>query len=170
MILLLAFEDRALGENIMQSPPPGQQIEGYATPSSPSTGKAAGTGLDANVAAAISYIFIVGLIFFFLEKENKFVRFHAMQSILFGALYSVTMIGLILVGVVFTFVGAAVAATAGDVAGSLFGIIISLFWLLIWLVPVALLVGLILTAVKAYQGKVAKLPIIGNIAEKIVNK
>src|SRR6185503_7023177 len=130
MILLLAFEDRALGENIMQSPPPGQQIEGYATPSSPSTGKAAGTGLDANVAAAISYIFIVGLIFFFLEKENKFVRFHAMQSIL--------------VGVVFTFVGAAVAATAGDVAGSLFGILISLFWLLIWLVPVALLVGLIL--------------------------
>ena len=156
----------------MQPQPPGQQFEesAYARPSSPSAGKAAGTGLDANVAAAISYIFIVGLIFFFLEKENKFVRFHAMQSILFGALYSVIMIGLILVGVVFTFVGAAVAATAGDLAGSLFGIIISLFWLLIWLVPVALLVGLILTAIKAYQGKVAKLPVIGNIAEKIVNK
>ena len=65
---------------------------------------------------------------------------------------------------------AAIAATAGDVAGSLFGILISLVWLLIWLVPVALFVGLILTAIKAYQGKSFKFPIIGNIAEKIVNK
>jgi uncharacterized membrane protein len=80
------------------------------------------------------------------------------------------MIGLIFLGVVFTFVGAAIAATAGDLAGSLFGILISLVWLLIWLVPVALFVGLILTAIKAYQGKFAKLPIIGNLAEKIVNK
>jgi len=155
----------------MQTPPPGQQRDesAYAAPLPPSAGKA-GTGLDANVAAAISYIWIVGLIFFFLEKENKFIRFHAMQSILFGALWSVIMIGLIFVGVVFTFVGAAIAAAAGDLAGSLFGIIISLVWLLIWLVPVALFVGLILTAIKAYQGKFAKLPIIGNLAEKIVNK
>ena len=139
----------------MQSPPPGQQTEesGYARPSSPSAGKAAGTGLDANVAAAISYIFIVGLIFFFLEKENKFIRFHAMQSILFGALWSVIMIGLILVGVIFTFVGAAVAATAGDLAGSLFGIIISLVWLLIWLVPVALFVGLFLRQSKLTRAR-----------------
>lgn len=155
----------------MQNPPPGQQSDerAYATPRPLSTSKA-GTGLDANIAAAISYIWIVGLIFFFMEKENKFIRFHAMQSILFGAVWSVVMIGLIFVGMVFTFVGAAIAATAGDVAGSLFGILIWLVWLLIWLVPVALFVGLILTAIKAYQGKFAKLPIIGNIAEKIVNK
>lgn len=155
----------------MQNLPPGQQSEesAYAAPRPLSAGKA-GTGLDANIAAAISYIWIVGLIFFFLEKENKFIRFHAMQSILFGAVWSVVMIGLIFVGMIFTFVGAAVVATAGDVIGSLFGILISLVWLLIWLVPVALFVGLVLTAIKAYQGKFAKLPIIGNIAEKIVNK
>jgi uncharacterized membrane protein len=162
---------REQGEKTMQNPQPGQQSGETAngTPRPPSAGKA-GTGLDANIAAAISYIWIVGLIFFFLEKENKFIRFHAMQSILFGAIWSVVMIGLILIGMVLTFIGAAVAAIAGDVAGSLFGILISLVWFLIALVPVALFVGLILTAIKAYQGKFAKLPVIGNIAEKIVNK
>jgi uncharacterized membrane protein len=154
----------------MQNPQPGQQSGETANGTArPPAGKA-GTGLDANIAAAISYIWIVGLIFFFLEKENKFIRFHAMQSILFGAIWSVVMIGLILIGMVLTFIGAAVAAIAGDVAGSLFGILISLVWFLIALVPVALFVGLILTAIKAYQGKFAKLPVIGNIAEKIVNK
>ena len=42
------------------------------------------TGLDANVAAALSYLvgFVTGIIFLLVEKENKFVRFHAMQSTL----------------------------------------------------------------------------------------
>jgi len=128
------------------------------------------TGLDANIAAAISYIWIVGLILFFLEKENRFVRFHAMQSILYGIGWSVLMIMLIIVGMIFTFIGTALAATAGDAIGSLFGILVGLVWLLIWVVPLALIVGLILTAVKAYQGQTVKLPIIGNMAEKIVNK
>ena len=128
------------------------------------------TGLDANIAAAISYIWIVGLILFFLEKENRFVRFHAMQSILYGIVWSVLMIVLIIVGMIFTFIGAALAATAGDAIGSLFGILVGLVWLLIWVVPLALIVCLILTAVKAYQGQTVKLPIIGNMAEKIVNK
>jgi len=128
------------------------------------------TGLDANIAAAISYIWIVGLILFFLEKENRFVRFHAMQSILYGIVWSVLMIVLIIVGMIFTFIGTALAATAGDAIGSLFGILVGLVWLLIWVVPLALIVGLILTAVKAYQGQTVELPIIGNMAEKIVNK
>ena len=47
------------------------------------------TGLDANLAAALSYLlgFVTGVIFLLLEKENRFVRFHAMQSMLaFGAI------------------------------------------------------------------------------------
>ena len=139
----------------MQNPPPQGQSS---------------TGLDANIAAAISYIWIVGLIFFFLEKENRFIRFHAMQSVLYGIVWTVFMIVLIIVGMIFTFIGAALAATAGDAIGSLFGILVGVVWLLIWVVPLALLVGLILTAVKAYQGQTVKLPIIGNMAEKIVNK
>src|SRR5437868_15196085 len=40
------------------------------------------TGFDANVAAALSYLvgFVTGIIFLLVEKENRFVRFHAMQS------------------------------------------------------------------------------------------
>lgn len=156
----------------MQNPPPGQEGYGssYGTPPPPPPQAKSGTGIDPNVAAAISYIWIVGLIFFFIEKENRFVRFHAMQSILYGIAWSVLMIVLIILGVIFTAIGAAISATAGDAIGTLFGIIVGLVWLLIWLVPLAMLVGLILTAVKAYQGKTVKLPIIGNIAEKIVNK
>lgn len=41
-------------------------------------------GLENNVAGALAYIggFVTGLIFFFANEENKFVRFHALQSIL----------------------------------------------------------------------------------------
>src|SRR3954468_20281428 len=42
------------------------------------------TGFDANVAAALTYLvgFVTGIIFLVVEKENRFVRFHAMQSTL----------------------------------------------------------------------------------------
>src|SRR5882672_7805852 len=92
----------------MQNPPPGQQNYGSAPgvppPGTPPPGTSqTGTGLDPKVAAAISYIWIVGLIFFFIEKENKFVRFHAMQSILFGIANSVIMMVLAVVAVILTF-------------------------------------------------------------------
>lgn len=150
----------------MQNPPPGSPNYGTTDPATPQS--KTGTGLDANIAAAISYFWIIGVIFFFLEKDNRFVRLHAMQSILFGVAYGAIMIVLVILGMLFTFIGAAIAATAGDALGSLFGILVWLVWLLIWLVPVGLLVVLILTAVKAYQGKWTKIPLIGNMAEKIV--
>jgi len=46
------------------------------------------TGLEENVAGLLCYVlgWITGLIFFLIEKDNKFVKFHAMQSIItFGA-------------------------------------------------------------------------------------
>jgi len=50
---------------------------------------AAGLGLTMNLAAALSYALglITGILFLVLEpyKNNKLVRFHAMQSILFSA-------------------------------------------------------------------------------------
>jgi len=40
--------------------------------------------LEENVASMICYIgtFVTGFIFFLIEKKNKTIRFHAMQSIL----------------------------------------------------------------------------------------
>ena len=143
----------------MQNPPPSQ----------PSSSSGIG-GLDPKVAAALSYIWIVGVIFFFLEKENRFVRFHALQSIIFGITNSVILVVLMVV----TFILTIVMGVGGAMVGGALGLIVSLvgwlIWLLFVLVIIVLLLGLVLAAVKAYQGKMFKLPIIGNIAEKIVNK
>lgn len=162
----------------MQNPPPGQQNYGSAPgvpPSAPSPGTSqTGSGLDPKVAAALSYIWIVGLIFFFIEKENKFVRFHAMQSILFGIANSAIMMVLAIVATILTVVftiGAAAASAAGSGGlGAIVGLFVWLIWLLFWVLAMLFLVGLIFAAVKAYQGQKFKLPIIGNMAEKIVNK
>ena len=42
-----------------------------------------GTGLDSNVAGALAYLFgaLTGIVFYVLEPEDEFVRFHASQSI-----------------------------------------------------------------------------------------
>lgn len=158
----------------MQNPPPGQQNYGTSTPNPTPGTSPTGSGLDPKVAAAISYIWIVGLVFFFIEKENRFVRFHAMQSILFGIVNSVIMVVLAIVAtiltVVFSIGAAAMASAGGSGAGTLVGLLVWLIWLIFWLIAMVFLVGLILAAVKAYQGQMFKLPIIGNMAEKIVNK
>src|SRR5213593_2388106 len=47
--------------------------------------KSTSTGLPSNVAAAIACIPLIGgIIFYILEKHDSFVRFYAMQSIIFG--------------------------------------------------------------------------------------
>ena len=75
----------------MQNPPPN-----YPPPPPPGGGGVgkSSTGLDANVAALLSYIltWLTGLIFFLIEKESRFVRFHAMQAILLGVSFFVIWI------------------------------------------------------------------------------
>lgn len=152
----------------MQHPPPGQQ--NYGTPTGPPPGASPSTGMDPKVAATISYIWIVGVIFFFLEKENRFVRFHAMQSILFGIATSVIMMVLVVIAVILTFAFGIGGALVGGGIGTLISMLVWLIWLIFWLLAMACFIGLIFAAVKAYRGEMFKLPIIGNMAEKIVNK
>ena len=46
------------------------------------------TGLPSNVAAALACIPLIGgLVFYILEKHDQFVRFYAMQSIIFGGVW-----------------------------------------------------------------------------------
>jgi len=99
-------------------------------------------GIQANLAAALSYLagFVTGIIFYVLEKENKFVRFHAMQSIVaFGFLFVAMMV----IGIV-PFIG----------------------WAIAFLLWVASIILWVLLMVKAYQGVTFKLPVAGDIAEK----
>jgi len=136
----------------MQTPPPGQ------------IGKSS-TGLDENIAALLAYVFgwVSGLVFFLMEKDSKLVRFHAMQSILFCVLFAVLGIALWVVTFLFLLVGAMLP----DIMGSLLALLGTFIWLVF---SVALLIAWILCLVRAYQGQFFKLPAIGNMAEKIVNK
>jgi len=126
------------------------------------TGKSA-LGLDANITALLGYIiWIIALIALIMEKENRFVRFHSIQSLLYHAAIIVVMIALGIIGM-FLGVASAVAGSSGGAIGGLFGGLIGLIWMVVFL---AYLAGLIYAAVQAYGGKWFKLPMVGNMAEK----
>lgn len=106
------------------------------------------TNLEPNVAAALSYLItpLTGIAFFILEKDDKYVRFHAFQSILFGV----------------------VSYAAWVIATSLVVLVIGVV-----LVPVVSIVVFIYYALlmwKAYNGERYELPILGKIAKEQVNK
>src|ERR1044071_4607498 len=60
--------------------------------------KAALGGLDGNLAALLGYIiWIIALISLLMEKENRFVKFHAIQSLLLHAAALVVFICLVII-------------------------------------------------------------------------
>jgi uncharacterized membrane protein len=128
------------------------------------TGKSA-LGLDGNVAAALGYpIGIIAIISLIMEKENRFVRFHALQSILLHVGFFVVAIAVWIIGVILAIAGmAAAAATDSGALGGIVGMLFGLVWLVL---IIAYLGGLIFAAVKAYGGNEFKLPVIGGMAEK----
>lgn len=102
------------------------------------------TGLQENVASTLCYAFfwVTGIIFLFIERDNRVVRFHAWQSVFtFAALD------------VLSFVVAMVPLLGTLLAG------------LLWLVKIALWLTLM---IKAYQGEQFKLPIVGDLAAERV--
>ncbi|MCJ8007487.1 DUF4870 domain-containing protein [Lederbergia wuyishanensis] len=104
--------------------------------------KAGSTGLSENVAGLLCYLFwfVGGIVFLLIEKENRFIRFHAMQSIALSIVFFVLNIVL----TVIPFIG----------------------WILnLILAPVMLILWIVLMY-QAYQGKYYKLPILGELAEK----
>jgi uncharacterized membrane protein len=98
--------------------------------------------LDENVAGLLCYVlgWVSGLVFFLIEKKNKFVRFHALQSII---VFGVLTLASIVIGWI-PFIG---------------WVINSIIWVL------AIVLWIILM-IKAYQGEKYKLPWAGNLAEK----
>jgi uncharacterized membrane protein len=129
----------------------------YGTPfvATPNLNGPTSMGMDANVEAGLSYLFSIigGLIFYFGEKQNRFVRFHAMQSILFNAFWIVLFI-------VFFTVQSILYAT---IILTPLAIVLSCLTILL---PFAILALWIILMVYAFQGKYIKLPIIGDYAEK----
>ena len=106
-------------------------------------------GLADNLAGMLAYVTIVpAIIFLVIEpyNRNRFIRFHAFQSIFF-------FVAVIIVSVVMPFIA-----------------VIPVFGVLLWaLVCLAELILWLLLLLKAYGGQMWKLPVIGDIAEKQAN-
>jgi uncharacterized membrane protein len=122
-------------------------------------------GLSPNAASLISYIWvpISSIIVLATEKENRLVRFHAFQSLFMGlGIFALTIVLSIIIGILMLVAGA-VSPYAG--------LLVSVLSLLVWVVIAIALLGLwVLCLVKAYRGEMYKLPVVGNKAEKMVNK
>lgn len=109
---------------------------------------------DDNIIAAACYIIgiLVPLFVLFTEKkENKFLAYHAWQSLMLSAILIVVWVGL---GI---FIGVVAVATAG------FGGVLTCLYLPLFLVTAA---AMLIPAYKGYLGEKYKLPVIGELAEK----
>jgi uncharacterized membrane protein len=102
------------------------------------------TNLSPNIAGLLCYVagWISGIVFLVIEQKNRFVRFHAAQSIIvFGALNVIHSL-----------------LNPIHVAGRFFSIIIGIFAFVLWIVLM----------VKAYHGELFKLPLAGELAERFL--
>lgn len=102
------------------------------------------TDSDRNLVAALSYIpffaVVISPVVFFVEKDDKFIRFHALQSFTISVAYYLASL---ILGNVF-------------LVGSLIGGLITLVALVVWVVSM----------VRAYRGELIKWPIVGDLAQK----
>ena len=104
-----------------------------------------GLGMKARTAGLLCYLFgwVTGLIFFLLERESRFVRFHAMQSILFFGILSILQW-------VFSHL-----PYFGVIGGAL-GLVMFIGW--------------IVMMVKAHRGEYYKLPLFGDLADSLIDQ
>jgi uncharacterized membrane protein len=130
---------------------PGQQQYGYQQPYSAhymgdvGPYETTSLGMRARTAGLLCYLFgwVTGLIFFLLERENRFVRFHAMQSLLFFGILSVAE-------GVFSYL-----PLFGAIGGAL---------------GLVMFVGWIVMMVKAHRGEYYKLPLFGDLADRLISQ
>ncbi|HTW57642.1 MAG TPA: DUF4870 domain-containing protein [Terriglobales bacterium] len=114
-------------------------------------------GMADNVAGMLAYITIIpAIIFLVVEPYNKsrFVRFHAWQNIFFHAAWIVLWIALMILSAVLAFI-----PILGHLIALLLWMALSIGGIVIWVVLL----------LKANQGQMYKLPVIGDLAEKQAN-
>ena len=123
---------------------------GFGGSTTTTTRTTGGTGLEPNVAAALSYVlgFVSGIVLYLIEDDGRFVRFHAAQSIVvFGGLAVASLIA-----------STAFVVGFASIAGLLNGLV-SLATLGLW----------VLLIVTAYQGKTQRIPVAANVADQLVS-
>jgi uncharacterized membrane protein len=120
---------------------PGYQQPGYQQPGGQYPGQPAGTGMTENVASGLAYVltWLTGLIFLLVDRRPE-VRFHAMQSIAYGVLWTLVLV---------------VRPYMPRPIGALLGIVLFAFF-----------IGWIVLMIQGFQGRHFKLPVIGDFAEQ----
>ena len=127
-------------------------------------------GFDNNVGALVCYVgnvvcalgLIYSIIVLVQDKNNKLPRFHAFQSILLSVLPIVVL--------VIYFILAAIGVAIDSAIGvPIFSIIAMLLYFVLLLAFLAMFVFMIIAAVKAYNGEIYKVPVVGNLADKYSN-
>jgi uncharacterized membrane protein len=114
------------------------------------------TGLPSNVAGALAYLLgpLTGVIFLVIEKEDRFVRFHAAQSIVTGLVVIAASIALTLLTAILGVI---------PILGWIIGLFLSLgFGFLVF-------VGWILLMLRAYQGQEWEVPVASVYARKLLD-
>ncbi|MCX8205843.1 MAG: DUF4870 domain-containing protein [Candidatus Micrarchaeota archaeon] len=120
-----------------------------AKPAKPSNDK------DENILGVICYLLgVLALILYYVKKESKFVRFHAMQSALLNVVWLAVFI--VLVGI--SMVLMIITIPLGGIGGMVYLCVLPL-----GLVAIA---ATVFGAWKAYQGEMYKMPFIGDYADK----
>jgi len=140
------YQQPNYGQQQSYQPPSYGQQQSYQQYAAPMTSSATSTGLPQNIAIALSYLFfwVGGLVMLFIEKQNRTVRFHAMQSvILFGSL---TILWLVLPHL--------------PIVGFLLGGLLNLVWG----------IGIIGMTVLGFLGKDIRLPVIAEYADKYADR
>lgn len=115
------------------------------------------SGLEPNIAAVLSYLIMIPpitpVIMLMVEKEDRFVRYHAIQSLIFGLASLIAIFGLEMI-----------AQGLGQIARPIELMLNALILLAgggvfsLWL----------LLLVRAYQGQSIKIPLIGDEAARRV--
>jgi len=121
------------------------------------------TGMQPNIAGLLCYVagWITGIIFVVIEKKSRFVKFHAWQSIMALGIMNAVLI-------IISIISAAAAPSFWNPTASLgFWRFTHALFILAWILTIVLWIVLM---VMAGTGKMWKIPLIGNWAERQANK
>lgn len=134
------------------TPPPAGSVPPPSV-GAPLTAGLTTTGLEPNIAAGLAVLgtVITGIVFLLIEKKSAYVRFWAMQSIMFGVAWFVAFVVCVVIG--------AVLHAILFLLGWLWGIVTSLVYL-------GFLLGWVVMMVQAFSGKEWELPYLGKIARQ----
>ena len=105
-----------------------------------------------NLVAALSYLpffaIFLSVVILFVEKDDKFIRFHALQSLFISVGYYTANI---LISIIFS---KGLLAFLSSVLSPLLVLAVTIVW--------------VVSMMKAYRGKIVKWPVVGKLAESIV--